>query len=414
MIQASPRNRPPTSPWAPFRTPGFRRLWTVWAIANLCMWMCDVAGAWLMTSLSGSKLMVAMIQTCTTLPVFLLALPCGAVADTIDRRHGLLAAQWWATLATTALAASALSGNLSAPLLLALTFTASIATALRWPVHSALIPEVVTREALPSAIVLNGMAVNASRVLGPLAAGFIITLAGGAWVFALAAVLSLASVLLLWQWRYEPPVTQASMAPSNLYTAMAAGVIFARQSKSLRAVLAWSVGYFMSATALLALLPLVAQAFLTKGADSAYIYTLLFASLGSGAVSVGFVLHLVRSHCSPHAITAAGSGLLALCITGIALSHSTLLSVIVMFIAGAAWLATGNTLSIAAQLALSPELRARGMSLFLMAVMAGGAGGAAFFGAIADWLGLRPALLALAATGLVLCAILGRKYRIQE
>ncbi len=407
MAQDTSTEAHTTSPWAPFHDPGFPQLWAVWVLANVCMWMGDVAAAWLMTSLTDSKLMVAMIQTCTTLPVFLLALPSGAIADSVNRRRGLLAAQWWSVLAAAALAATALSGTLSAPLLLALTFMASIATALRWPVYSAIVPEVVTHAALPPAIVLNGMAVNASRVLGPLLAGAIIATVGGAWVFVLTAALSLVSVAMLWRWRYEAPVQEGSA--ESLGTAMAAGIAFARSSPPFQAVLAWSVAFFMSATALMGLLPLVARA---QGSGGAHIYTLLFACLGSGAVGVGFVLHILRRYCSSQTVTMAGSGLLALCIAGLALGHNAWLAGGVMFVAGAAWLAVGNTLSIAAQMALPPELRARGLSIFLMAVMAGGAVGAALFGAMADWLGLRPALLALAGSGLVLYALLGRKYRI--
>lgn len=141
------------------------------------------------------------------------------------------------------------------------------------------------------------------------------------------------------------------------------------------------------------------------------IYTLLFAALGCGAIGVGFVLHILRRYWTSQTVTMAGSCLLLLCITCMALSSNVWISSCVMFVAGAAWLAVGNTLSIAAQLSLPPELRARGMSMFLMAVMAGGAGGAALFGAVADWLDLRTALLALSATGLVLCVILGQRYR---
>lgn len=379
-------------------------------MANIGMWMSEVAAAWLMTSLTESKFMVAMIQTCTTLPVCLLALPSGALADIVNRRRGLLAAQCWSALAAATLAATALSGTLSAPLLLALTFLASMATALRWPVYSALVPDVVAREALPPAIVLNGMAVNASRVLGPLLAGLVIGAAGGAWVFVLTAALSLASVLTLWRWRHEAP---AQARPTDgLRAAMAAGIAFARQSAPFQAVLFWSAGFFMSATALMSLLPLVARDQQAPGAGGAQIYTLLFASLGSGAVGVGFVLHILRRHWTSQTITVAGSGLLALCTACMALGGNALLSSGLMFVAGAAWLAVGNTLSIAAQLALPPELRARGLSIFLMAVMAGGAAGAALFGAVADWLGLTPALLALSATSLLLCVALGRKYRV--
>ncbi|MFT3721095.1 MAG: MFS transporter [Pseudorhodoferax sp.] len=398
----------PSTPWAPLRDPGFLRLWSVWLIANLCMWMGDVAAAWLMTSLTSSKLMVAMIQTCTTLPVFLLALPGGAVADVVDRHRGLLVAQAWSAAAAAVLAATALGGQLSAPLLLGLTFLASIATALRWPVYSALVPDVVGREALPAAIVLGGMAVNASRVLGPLAAGLVIGLASGAWVFVLTTALSLASIALLWR----PPPAHAprpAQTSQGLLAAMAAGLAFARRNRPFQAVLLWSFCFFLCATSLLGLLPLVARG---RGAGSAQLYTLLFACLGSGAVGVGFVLHHARRRWSVQAIVSAGTALLSACVACMAFDGPAWRSGTVMFLAGAAWLAVGNTLSIAAQLALPPALRARGLSIFLMAVMAGGAAGAALFGTVAEGLGLRAALLTLAATGFAVAAVLGRRCRL--
>lgn len=395
------------SAWRPLRNRAFALLWSVWLIANVSLWMGDVAAAWLMTSLTDSKLMVALIQTCSTLPVFLLALPSGALADSIDRRHGFLLAQGWTAAVALLLAVLALSGQMRPGWLLALTFLGSMGMALRWPMFSAAVPDVVDPQDLHQAVLLHGVAVNLSRVLGPLLAGIVIAAGGAAWVFVLNAALALVTVGLLLCWRHVSPPRPAPTP--GIFASMRQGLAFARRNRLLRTVLLWGWVFFMSATALMGLLPLVAHSF---GPGSARIYTQLFSCLGAGAVVVGLVLPLVRRHWSPQTILVAGQCLLAICVAGIALTHDVWLASGLMFLAGSAWLAVGNTLSLTAQIGLPTDMRARGMSLFLMAVMAGGAAGATLFGALADALGLRAALLLLAASGLLLCAGLGRRWRI--
>ena len=166
------------SPFAPLSVPVFRMLWLTWMAANTCMWMNDVAAAWLMTTLTTSPILVALVQSASTLPVFLLGLPSGALADILDRRRYFMASQFWVAAVAVVLAIAIVSGGMSAPLLLALTFANGIGLAMRWPVFSAIVPELVSRPQLPAALALNGVAMNASRIIGPLLAGAIIASAG--------------------------------------------------------------------------------------------------------------------------------------------------------------------------------------------------------------------------------------------
>ncbi|HYN61638.1 MAG TPA: MFS transporter, partial [Rubrivivax sp.] len=139
---------------APLREAVFRNLWLASFAANISMWMNDVTAAWVMTSLTSSPVMVALVQTASTLPVFLLGLPSGALADIVDRRRYFAATQLWVALTALLLATLALTNSLTAPLLLALTFANGIGLAMRWPVFSAIVPEVVSREHLGSAMAL--------------------------------------------------------------------------------------------------------------------------------------------------------------------------------------------------------------------------------------------------------------------
>ena len=158
MIEPSteaPPLPPRQSPWAPLSQPVFRMLWGVWFAANICLWMNDVAAAWTMTTLTDSPVMVALVQSASSLPVFLLGLPSGALADIIDRRRYLIFTQFWVAAVGTLLCVVTLAGAMTAPLLLMLTFANGIGLAMRWPAFSALIPELIEKPQLPAALALN-------------------------------------------------------------------------------------------------------------------------------------------------------------------------------------------------------------------------------------------------------------------
>src|ERR1043165_8991816 len=196
ITDLSPVTPPPAGPWTPLRQPVFRMLWGVWATANACMWMNDVAAAWLMTSLTSSPVRGAMVQSASPLPVFLLGLPSGALADILDRRRYFMITQIWVASVALLVCGVVSAGAMSAPLLLALTFANGIGLAMRWPVFAAIVPELVPRSSLSSALALNGIAMNASRIIGPILAGAIIAGAGSAYVFALNAALSVGAAFV--------------------------------------------------------------------------------------------------------------------------------------------------------------------------------------------------------------------------
>jgi MFS family permease len=275
-----PATRPAddTSALAPLRTPVFRMLWFTWLAANTTMWMNDVAAAWLMTSLAPSPLWVALVQSASTLPVFLLGLPSGALADILDRRRFLMMTQFWVAAIAILLCITVYFGVMNAPLLLLLTFANGVGLALRWPVFAAIVPELVPRPQLPAALALNGVAMNASRIIGPLVAGAIIASAGSAWVFVLNAVLSLVAGFTIMRWRRDHK--ESPLGRERLSSAIRVGVQFVWQSSRLRGIMLRISLFFLHSTALLALLPLVARS-LPGGAAGTF--TVLLASMGAGA-----------------------------------------------------------------------------------------------------------------------------------
>src|SRR5512132_476539 len=200
---AAPLAEDSRSALAPLRQPVFRMLWLTWMAANTSMWMNDVAAAWLMTSLAPTPLWVALVQTASTLPVFMLGLPSGALADILDRRRYFMMTQLWVAAVASIISVTVMMGWMTAPLLLVLIFANGVGLAMRWPVFAAIVPEPVPRAPLGSALALNGVAMNAARIIGPILAGAIIASLGSAWVFALNAVLSVGAAFAIQRWRRE-------------------------------------------------------------------------------------------------------------------------------------------------------------------------------------------------------------------
>ena len=265
--------------FAPFRTVVVRNLWLATFAAHIGMWMNDVTAAWVMTSLTTSPVMVALVQTASTLPVFVLGLPSGAMADIVDRRRYFAATQLWVALTALLLATLALTNSLTPALLLLLTFANGVGLAMRWPVFSAIVPEVVPREQLGAAMALNGISMNLSRVVGPVVAGAIISAVGSGAVFVVNVMLASAAFATILRWRSEP---RTSTLPGERFVgAMRVGWQHVMQSPRMKAVLVRIFFFFLHSSALLALLPLVARDLHGAGPGT---YTLMLACIGGGAV----------------------------------------------------------------------------------------------------------------------------------
>ena len=386
------------STWGPLRIPVFRTLWLVWLASNTCMWMNDVAAAWLMTSLTTSPTLIAAVQTASSLPVFLLGLPSGALADIIDRRRYFMVTQFWIAANAAVLFAVAAAGALTAPVLLLLVFTNGIGLAMRWPVYAAILPEVVSRERLGEALALNAVAVNTSRVIGPLLAGAIIQAMGEAYVFAINFAISILAGVVLYRWKRE---TKPSVLPGERFIgAMRLGFQFVRESRRMRDALVRTAGFFIHSTAVFALLPLVAKS-LGGGPGT---YTLLLASLGGGAVFAATQLPRIRTRWNRDDITFWGSILNALGIAVLAVAPNSWVAAPAQFVSGAAWILVANSVTIAAQLALPDWVRARGMSIYQMAIMGGSAFGAILWGKLAELTSIHVSLGVAAASMLVALA----------
>jgi len=390
----------------PLGAPVFRLLWSTWLAANLCMWMSDVAAAWTMTTLTTKPIWVALVQSASTLPVFLLGLPSGALADILDRRRWLMATQFWLAGTALALCAATASGIMTAPLLLALVFANGIGLALRWPVFSAIVPDLVPRTQLAAALALNGVAMNLSRIVGPLVAGALIASAGSVWVFALNALLSVLSGLVILRWRHTHQAHP--LGQERLLSAMRVGVQFVRQSPRLLAVLLRVTIFFLHSMALLGLLPLLARGL--HGGDAGT-FTLLLASMGAGAIVAVLVLPRLRQGLGRDKLVLGGTVMQSAATAVMAVASNTWVAVPAMLVAGMAWITVANSLSVSAQMSLPNWVRARGMATYQMAIMGSSALGAALWGQVATVGSMRTALLSAAAFGTLLMLLALRFVR---
>lgn len=379
---------------APLRERVFRMLWLAWLAANITMWMNDVAAAWLMTTLTDSAVMVALVQAASTLPVFVLGLPSGALADILDRRAYFASTQLWVASVAVVLALLSFADMLTAPLLLALTFANGIGLAMRWPTFAAIVPEIVPRPHLPQALALNGVAMNMSRVIGPVVAGALLAGAGHVYVFLLNAALSVVAFVLIVRWKSQRRVS--ALPGERFVGAMRVGLQHVMQSPRMRSVLIRIFLFFLQSTSLTALLPLIARGSHGGGAGT---FTLLLAAMGAGAIAAALSMARLRRRFGSDQFVRLGTVLHAAMAVTVVFSPTLWLAVPAMMVAGVAWIVTANSLTVAAQLALPNWVRARGMSIYQMALMGGSAAGAALWGQVASLSSVPTSIVAAAVAG---------------
>ncbi|HJZ59701.1 MAG TPA: MFS transporter [Gemmataceae bacterium] len=394
------------SAYAPLRRPIFRALWIASLASNLGTWLQNVGAGWLMTSLTPSPLMVALVQAATTLPVFLLAIPAGALADVIDRRRLLLAAQGWMLAAAASVAAVTAAGVVTPWLLLALTFALGLGFALNAPAWQAVVPEVVPRAEVPAAVALNGVSMNASRAVGPALGGVLVAAAGPEAAFLLNALSFLVVVWVLFRW--DRPAAAGALPAERLVGAMRAGVRYVRHAPAFRAVLVRAAAFVSGAAGLWALLPAVARDHADWGPAA---YGVMLGSLGVGAVLGTLLLPAVRRGTSADVVAAGGTILFAACSAGVALLPILWARCLLLFPAGAAWLAVLTALNSSAQSLLPAWVRARALSVYLLVFFGGMAAGSVLWGVVAGPLGVPLALLA-SAGWMVVSLTAGLRYRL--
>ncbi|MFZ2998384.1 MFS transporter [Sphingobium sp.] len=387
-------------PPSPLSIPIFRSIWIASLASNFGGLIQSVGAAWMMTSLGASPQLIALVPAATTLPIMLLSLWAGAVADNLDRRKVMIICQMTMLLVSAALAVAAWAGAITPWLLLAFTFVLGCATAVNGPAWQASVGDMVPRSVLPNAVALNSMGFNIARSVGPALGGVIVAVAGAAAAFVTNAVSYIGLLAVLARWR--PDLPPKLLPRERLGVAMGAGVRYVAMSPNIQLVLLRSAAFGVGASAVSALMPLVARDLLQGGALT---FGMTSGAFGVGAVAGALSTRPLRARYSIETIVRSAALVLALGTSVTGLSSALPIALAGYLLAGAGWVMALSTFNVSVQMSAPRWVVARAVSLYQMSAFGGMAVGAWTFGWIAETYGVVDALHASAAVQLVAALI---------
>jgi predicted MFS family arabinose efflux permease len=395
---------------SPLREPLFRSLWIAAVISYTGSWMQNVATGWLMTSLTRSPMWVALVQVAVSLPVLLIALPAGALADIFDRRKFLLFTQASMVAAATVLGVMTLTGTVTPQILLVFTFLLGVGAVMNDPAWQSLTPDLVPPNQLASAVALNSAGFNIARAVGPALGGLLIAaiccgVTGSGWAFLINAVSFFGVILFLYKWK--PGKTEHPNGHETFIGAIGIGLRYARQEPRIRTVLVRTLLFSIFASVFWALLPLIASKFGAEG------FGAMLAFFGLGALGGAGVLSLARRLLSPDAVIAYATVIFAVALCGLVRSPSLAVASSFAAAAGVAWIGILATLNLAAQTAAPHWVRARVISMYVLVLQGGLALGSAVWGAVASSAGVQ-FTLTFAAIALTAGLLLSPWYRLKQ
>jgi MFS family permease len=391
--------------WSPLRLPAFRGLWTGSAIYFTGNAMQVMAASWLMVELTASSFLAALVQTAVFLPMFLLALPAGVMADTTDRRRLIITALTVQVGIVACLTLLALAGWAGPAVLLLFTFAAGCCTALISPAWNTSVADTVGREDMPQAITAMSIAWNSARAIGPSIAGFVFAWLGGGWVFAMAAVsvLVLLQVVRMWPPKPHP---QSKLPAERLWGGTLSGLRYARHSQIILAQLLRTIAYAGAGSALWGLLPAIAAQQLGMGAPG---FGFLMGCLGTGAVASGLVLGKMRARLGLERLVGWGCIVFALAMLVAAFVRVPTVVFVALALGGAAWMAVMATFNTATQSSAPPWVRSRAAALHTLSALGSFAIGSAIWGAVSSVAGV-PVTLCIAALAMLGGILLARPF----
>ncbi len=386
----------------------YRMLWSATLVSNLGTLVQTVGAGWLMTSIATSPVQVALVAASNTLPVMLFALPAGALADSFDRRTLMISAQLFMFFISVGLTLAAWFDVLTPWSLLAFTFLIGCGTALNNPAWQSSVRDIVPRESVPSAVLLNSMGFNLMRSVGPAFGGFIVSVAGVALAFAVNAASYVFLLAALFVWRRPPPEARLPREPFLL--ALSAGIRYVGMSPNLLRVLSRGFLFGFGAVAVLALLPLIAREIL---AGTAITYGLLLGSYGVGAIAGALSSLKLRSMFDNEHIVRGGFLAVAVALMVLSVSDNLVVDCLVLTIAGAGWLLALSLFNVTVQLSTPRWVVGRALAIYQSCVFGGMAMGSWVWGGLAEAHG-SPASLAIAAVLLLAGAAVGLFFQLPE
>ena len=402
----SEKNNSSAGSFAPLKHSMFALLWVAAILGNVGSFMRDVASSWMVTELSASPTAVALIQTAASLPVFLLAIPAGVLSDILDRRRFLIAVQVLLACVSGTLLILSKTNALTVEYLVALTFVGGIGAALMGPTWQAIVPELVPREDLKNAVALNSLGINISRAIGPAAGGLLVASFGAAMAYGadVSSYLIVIVALLLWK---RPPATDSGLSEQFL-GAFRAGLRYARSSRELHVVLLRAAVFFLFASSVWALLPLLTRRML---GGTAGFYGVMLGAVGAGAIIGALLLPKLRQRLSADGLVLLSSVLSAGVMAALSLAPAQWIAVALMLVLGAGWIIALTTFNGVAQAVLPNWVRGRGLAIYLMVFNGAMAGGSLGWGLFAQEVGIPTALL-VGGVGLVIASLLFNRVKL--
>ncbi len=397
-----------SSVFGPLREPLYRALWIATVASNVGTWMQDVGAAWLMTSLAPSPAMVALVRAASSLPMFLLALPAGALADVIDRRRLLLVTQTWMLIAAAMLGILTIAGMTTPWVLLILTFTLGLGTALNAPAWQAIIPELVPPAEVANAVSLNSTSINLARSVGPAIGGLLIAATGPGVTFLLNAVSFSGVIVVLYRWRRSAAV---SVLPAErVLGAIRAGLRYVRHAPAVRVVLVRSSAFIIFASALWALLPAAARFEFNRGPTA---YGIMLGAFGLGAVAAAAVMPRMRKTMTADGLVAIATLVFAAGLLMFAWIRLFVVADIALFACGGAWLLLLSTFNSNIQSVVPSWVRGRALAISILVFFGGMAAGSVLWGYAAAFWGIATAL-SVAAAGTCIGLLATRHLRLHR
>lgn len=357
----------------------FRAVWLASMASNFGGLIQSVGASWMMTSLGASAEMIALVQTSTSLPIMLLSLWAGAIADNLDKRKVMLAAQTFMFIASLGLAAAAWSGIMTPWLLLSLTFLIGCGTALNSPAWQASVGDMVPRASLPSAVALNSMGFNIARSAGPAVGGAIVAMAGAAAAFLVNALSYVGLMVVLARWRPDEP--PRLLPRERIGVAMGAGLRYVAMSPSIRLVMIRATIFGFAASAVPAMMPLVARDVIQGGALT---YGLLLGCFGLGAVGGALSSGWLRQRLSTEALVRVATIAMAAGASTIGVSPYLPITFLALAVAGGGWVIALSTFNVSVQMSSPRWVVARALAVYQMAVFGAMAGGSWMFGIVTE------------------------------
>jgi MFS family permease len=372
----------------PLRHATFRRIWLASLLSNLGLMIQGVGAAWAMTQMTSSADKVALVQTALMLPIMLISMPAGAVADMYDRRVVALVSLSIALIGATTLTVLTWLGLVTPEILLAFCFIVGSGMALFGPAWQSSVAEQVPAETLPSAVALNGISYNIARSFGPAIGGIVVATAGTVSAFAANAALYVPLFVVMFLWRRS---TEPSRLPrERLSRAIVSGVRYIRHSPSIRIVLTRTLVTGIAGGSVSALMPLVARDLLHGGAQT---YGIMLGAFGMGAVIGALNIAHVRKHVSGEASVRVCALIMGVAIAVVAVSREPVLTAAALVVAGSVWMLAVALFNIGVQLSAPRWVAGRSLAAFQASIAGGIAIGSWGWGRLTDGVGVEMALL---------------------